>query len=52
MLEHFRFLLLPFLLIALVSAIPVDAEQLVGRASVIDRDTIEIAAQRIQVEWR
>ncbi|MBB4235830.1 hypothetical protein [Rhizobium esperanzae] len=45
-------ILLPFLLIALVATIPVDAERFVGRASVIDGDTIEIAAQRIQAEWR
>lgn len=46
MLERFGLLLL----IALGStSIPAEAEQLVGRASVIDGDTIEIAGRRIRL---
>ncbi|RUL96460.1 thermonuclease family protein [Rhizobium anhuiense] len=42
--------LLLLLLIAWVSmSIPAEAEQLLGRASVIDGDTIEIAARRIRL---
>ncbi|AHG50063.1 hypothetical protein RLEG12_00250 (plasmid) [Rhizobium leguminosarum bv. trifolii CB782] len=33
------------------TTIPVEAEQFVVRASVIDGDTIEIATQRIQAQW-
>ncbi|WP_050579584.1 hypothetical protein [Rhizobium leguminosarum] len=32
-----------------MAAIPVKADQIVGRASVVDGDTIEIAAQRIRL---
>ncbi|MBB4389894.1 hypothetical protein GGE61_006260 [Rhizobium leguminosarum] len=45
-----RIPLFPLLLAGLgLSSVPVGAEQFVGRASVIDGDTIEIAGQRIRL---
>lgn len=45
-----RILLFPLLLAVLVpSSVPAGANQFIGRASVIDGDTIEIAGQRIRL---
>ncbi|MGO7532808.1 thermonuclease family protein [Rhizobium leguminosarum] len=50
MLRQLGFGLLSCLSITFVmAAIPVKADQIVGRASVVDGDTIEIAAQRIRL---
>ncbi|MFB2605822.1 thermonuclease family protein, partial [Rhizobium phaseoli] len=45
-----RFGLLPFFLISLGStSIPAETQQLLGRASVVDGDTIEIGGRRIRL---